>query len=108
MKKRSKECNLKLYANCYWQVDIISIPSLIQQIITVKFSPFTQKVWIALEMKGIPYQYIEVDPLKKPDMMLEVDPRGRVPTMRDGNWGCYESNVLLEYVSVLLPLATRR
>lgn len=55
-------------------------------------------------MKGIPYQYIEVDPhTKKPDLLLAVDSRGRVPTLLDGNWGCYESNVLLEYVSILFP-----
>lgn len=109
VKKRSKECDLKLYGNCSWQVDIISIPTLMHQIITVNSSPFVQKVWIALEMKGIPYQYIEVDPqIKKPDLLLAVDPRGPVPSLRDGSWGCYESNVLLEYVSVLFTLAARR
>jgi glutathione S-transferase len=54
-----------------------------------------------LELKGIPYQYIEVDPYQKPDSLLEVNPRGLVPALRDGDWGCYESNVLLEYVRSL-------
>lgn len=61
-------------------------------------SPFVQRVWIALELKGIPYQYIEVDPYAKPASLLEVNPRGLVPALRHDNWGCYESNVLLEYV----------
>ena len=57
-----------------------------------------QRVWIALELKGIPYQYIEVDPYEKPASLLEVNPRGLVPALRHNDWGCYESNVLLEYV----------
>jgi hypothetical protein len=62
-------------------------------------SPFVQRVWIALEAKGLPYQYIEIDPYKKPDALLEVNPRGLVPALRHGDWGCYESTVILEYVS---------
>lgn len=62
-------------------------------------SPFVQRVWIALEAKGIPYQYIEVDPYKKPQSLLEVNPRGLVPALRHGDWGSHESTVLLEYVS---------
>lgn len=61
-------------------------------------SPFVQRVWISLEMKGIPYQYIEIDPYKKPQALLEVNPRGLVPALRHGEWGCYESTVIMEYV----------
>jgi glutathione S-transferase len=61
-------------------------------------SPFVQRVWIALEMKKIPYQYIEVDPYQKPQSLLEVNPRGLVPALRHDDWGCYESTVLMEYV----------
>ena len=55
-------------------------------------------MWIALEVKGFNYQYIEVDPYKKPESLLEVNPRGLVPALRHGDWGCYESTVLMEYV----------
>lgn len=51
-----------------------------------------------MEIKGINYQYIEVDPYKKPESLLEVNPRGLVPALRHGDWGCYESTVLMEYV----------
>jgi hypothetical protein len=61
-------------------------------------SPFVQRVWIALEVKGLFYQYIEVDPYKKPQALLEVNPRGLVPAFRHGDWGCGESTVLMEYV----------
>ena len=45
------------------------------------------------------YQYIEVDPYKKPESLLEVNPLGLVPALRHGNWACHESTVLMEYVS---------
>ncbi|KAI9815904.1 MAG: hypothetical protein M1832_005215 [Thelocarpon impressellum] len=90
VKKHSKEHELKLYGSC--------------------FCPFVQRVWIALEAKGVPYQYVEVDPYKKPDSLLEINPRGLVPALRHRDWGCYESTVLMEYLedldggSPLLPL----
>ena len=49
-------------------------------------------------MKGINYQYVEVDPYKKPESLLEVNPRGLVPALRHGDWGIGESTVLMEYV----------
>lgn len=67
------------------------------------YSPFVQRVWIALEAKGLQYQYIEVDPCKKPQALLEVNPRGLVPGIRHGNWGCGESTVLMEYVGLYRP-----
>ncbi|KAL1638000.1 hypothetical protein SLS58_009117 [Diplodia intermedia] len=59
------------------------------------------RVWISLVYKDIPYQYIEVDPYKKPQSLLEVNPRGLVPALRHGDWGCYESTVLMEYLEDL-------
>lgn len=51
-----------------------------------------------MEVKDLGYQYLEVDPYKKPESLLEVNPRGLVPALRHGDWGCYESSVLMEYV----------
>lgn len=51
-----------------------------------------------MEVKDLNYQYLEVDPYKKPESLLEVNPRGLVPALRHGDWGCYESTVLMEYV----------
>ncbi|KAF2842471.1 hypothetical protein M501DRAFT_1022452 [Patellaria atrata CBS 101060] len=81
VKRHSAEEDLKLYGSC--------------------FCPFVQRVWISLEAKGIPYQYIEVDPYKKPQSLLDVNPRGLVPALRHGDWGCYESTVLMEYLEDL-------
>ncbi|KAF2092976.1 hypothetical protein NA57DRAFT_81657 [Rhizodiscina lignyota] len=65
------------------------------------FCPFVQRVWISLEAKKIAYQYIEVDPYSKPKSLLEINPRGLVPALRHGDWGCYESSVLMEYLEDL-------
>lgn len=65
------------------------------------FCPFVQRVWIALEHKHLDYQYIEVDPYAKPKLLTDINPRGLVPALKHGDWGCYESNVLLEYVEDL-------
>ncbi|OMP88437.1 Glutathione S-transferase omega-1 [Diplodia seriata] len=81
VKKHAAEHELKLFGSC--------------------FCPFVQRVWISLVYKDIPYQYIEVDPYKKPQSLLEVNPRGLVPALRHGDWGCYESTVLMEYLEDL-------
>lgn len=64
-------------------------------------SPFVQRVWISLETKGLSYQYIEVDPYKKPDELMRINPRGLIPALQHGDWGCYESSVLMEYLEDL-------
>ncbi|KAI5250254.1 glutathione S-transferase [Aureobasidium subglaciale] len=44
---------------------------------------------------------VQVDPYKKPKQLLEVNPRGLVPALRHGDWGSYESTVLMEYLEDL-------
>ncbi|UKZ87632.1 uncharacterized protein TrAFT101_003411 [Trichoderma asperellum] len=85
VRMHSKEADLKLYA--------------------ASFCPFSHRVWIALEAKGQPYQYIETDPFKRPapTPLLEANPRGRVPAIRQGDWACSESAVILEYLEDIYP-----
>ncbi|KAI0172017.1 hypothetical protein GGR52DRAFT_548688 [Hypoxylon sp. FL1284] len=77
-KKHTKEHDLKLYAAC--------------------FCPFSQRVWIALEAKGMQYQYCETDPFRRPTQLLEANPRGLVPAIREGDWASGESAIILEYL----------
>ncbi|KAI0197727.1 hypothetical protein F4808DRAFT_463431 [Astrocystis sublimbata] len=77
-KRHSKYCPLKLYA--------------------ASFCPFSQRVWIALEAKGMQYQYCETDPSGRPTQLLEANPRGLVPAIRQGDWASGESAVILEYL----------
>lgn len=46
-------------------------------------------------------RYIEVDVYRKPKLLLDINPRGLVPALRHGDWGCYESTVLMEYLEDL-------
>ena len=111
------------------------------------FCPFAQRVWIALELKNIPYQFVEVTPemLQRgqksqqggqlrdgggvydrhtdnaglaatatttsppksttvpnlPQDLLSVNPEAIVPCIKHGNWGIWESNVMMEYLEDL-------
>ncbi|KAL2207357.1 hypothetical protein CC79DRAFT_1273288 [Sarocladium strictum] len=90
IKKHAKDSEMKLYAAC--------------------FCPFSQRVWIALEAKGLAYQYCEIDPYKKPapTQLLEANPQGLVPAIRQGDWAISESAVILEYLedlNVEVPLS---
>ena len=67
------------------------------------FCPFVQRVWIALEEKGIPYQYIEVNPYHKPQSLLDLNPRGLVPTLQYQGKPLYESTVLCEFLEEAYP-----
>ncbi|OCL03326.1 putative glutathione-S-transferase theta, GST [Glonium stellatum] len=67
------------------------------------FCPFVQRVWIVLEEKKIQYQYIEVNPYHKPQSLLELNPRGLVPTLQHNNKPLYESTVLCEFLEEAYP-----
>ena len=65
-----------------------------------------QRVWIALEEKGIQYQYIEVNPYHKPKSLLDLNPRGLVPTLQYQDKPLYESTVLCEFLEEAYPQHT--
>ncbi len=67
------------------------------------FCPFVQRVWVILEEKKIPYQYIEVNPYHKPASLLSLNPRGLVPTLQYDNKPLYESNVICEFLEDAYP-----
>ncbi|KAI8630090.1 putative glutathione S-transferase [Xylariaceae sp. FL1651] len=68
------------------------------------FCPFVQRAWITLEEKGIPYQYIEVNPYHKGPELMRSNPRGLVPTLEVApGKSLYESTVLCEYLEEQYP-----
>jgi glutathione S-transferase len=67
------------------------------------FCPFVQRVWITLEEKHIQYQYIEVNPYHKPKSLLDLNPRGLVPTLQYGNKPLYESSVICQFLEEAFP-----
>ena len=68
------------------------------------FCPFVQRVWLVLEEKKIPYQYIEVNPYHKPGSLLKLNPRGLVPTLEVAGKPLYESNVICEFLEDAYPV----
>ncbi|KAL4064249.1 glutathione S-transferase [Scleroderma yunnanense] len=67
------------------------------------FCPFNQRVWIALEERGILYQYKEVNPYKKEKHFLEINPKGLVPAVEYKEKALYESLILLEFLEDAYP-----
>ncbi|KAI1827099.1 putative glutathione S-transferase [Xylaria intraflava] len=68
------------------------------------FCPFVQRAWVTLEEKGIPYQYIEVNPYHKGPELMRSNPRGLVPTLEvSPGKSLYESTVLCEYLEDHYP-----
>ena len=69
-------------------------------------SPFAWRVMLTLEAKQIPYTPILLQGSqrdhKKPDF-LALNPRGKVPTLRDGNFVMYESIAIMQYLEVKHP-----
>lgn len=60
-------------------------------------------MWTVLEEKGIPYQYVEVNPYHKPESLLKLNPRGLVPTLKYDNKPLYESTVVCEFLEDAYP-----
>ena len=64
------------------------------------------KVWLSLEHKQIPYQLrllsFQAREHKAP-AFLAINPRGRVPTITDGDFVCWESSVIVEYLEERWP-----
>lgn len=69
-------------------------------------SPFSWRVLLALEFKRLKYLSHEVDLSKqehKSPEMLKLNPRGRVPVLKDGDFICYESLAILTYLDRKYP-----
>ena len=69
-------------------------------------SPYAWRVLLALEYKRLPYtshllQFSKQE--HKSPQMLQMNPRGRVPVLRDGEYVCFESLAILYYLDLKYP-----
>ena len=69
-------------------------------------SPFAWRVMLALELKGLAYESRLLKFSKgdhKTDAYLKLNPRGKVPTLKDGDFALYESIAILAYLDRKYP-----
>ncbi|HTO42198.1 MAG TPA: glutathione S-transferase family protein [Rhizomicrobium sp.] len=69
-------------------------------------SPYAQKVKIALDEKGVPYEtrFPVAIGTGQPDLaFLKANPRGEVPALIDGELGVFDSTIILEYLEDKWP-----
>ena len=69
-------------------------------------SPYAWRVLLALEYKRLPYtshllQFSKQE--HKSPQMLHLNPRGRVPILKDGDYLCFESLAVLYYLDLKYP-----
>ena len=69
-------------------------------------SPYSWRALLALEYKGLPYtshlvQFANQE--HKSPQMLSMNPRGRVPVLKDGDYVCFESLAIVEYLDRKYP-----
>jgi len=69
-------------------------------------SPYAWRSMLALEHKGMEYESRRLDPSKeeqKTPEFLAINPRGKVPALRDADTTVYESLAIIEYLERIEP-----
>jgi glutathione S-transferase len=69
-------------------------------------SPYSWRALLALEYKQLPYVSHLVQFAKqehKSPELLQMNPRGRVPVLKDGDYVCFESVAILHYLDRKYP-----
>jgi glutathione S-transferase len=69
-------------------------------------SPFAWRVMLALEVKRLPYESKLLEFSKgehKTPAYLRLNPRGKVPTLKDGDFVIYESLAIMSYLDRKYP-----
>uniref|UniRef100_A0A0E0JMQ6 glutathione transferase n=1 Tax=Oryza punctata TaxID=4537 RepID=A0A0E0JMQ6_ORYPU len=74
------------------------------QLLGTWYSPYAIRAKIALELKGLSYEYIEQDLFGKSELLLKSNPvHKKVPVLIHGGRPVCESRVVLEYVDEAWP-----
>jgi glutathione S-transferase len=67
-------------------------------------SPFVRKARLALEEKGVPYEYVLAPRETRATLVVPHNPLGKIPLLlRDDGQAVFDSPVIVEYVDGLKP-----
>ena len=73
------------------------------ELFTANFSPFAQRVRLALLEKSVDYWHTEIDLKNKPEWFTVISPLGEVPVIRHEDRFITDSTVILEYLEDVYP-----
>jgi glutathione S-transferase len=73
------------------------------ELISNQLCPYTQRVAIQLDEKGLPFDRTYIDLAAKPAWFAQLSPLGKVPLMRVGNDALFETTVICEYIEDIAP-----
>ena len=73
------------------------------QVYGVHGSPFVRKVFVALDIKKIPYDIVPQMPFSGDEEYLKVNPLGKIPTLVDGDLTLGDSKVICRYLETAYP-----
>lgn len=73
----------------------------------VPLSPFVRKTRLCLLEKGLDYQMEMVMPFTPPDWYRQLNPLGRIPSLKDGELCLTDSSVICQYLEERYPDAPR-
>ncbi len=69
------------------------------ELISFDLCPFVQKAAIALQARGVAYEVTYIDLYaERPDWFKALSPYGKVPVLKVGDRGIFESSVINEYI----------
>lgn len=73
------------------------------KIFGVHGSPFVRKVFIALDIKNVPFEIVHQMPFSGDKEYLKINPLGKVPTLVDGDLTLGDSKVICRYLERAYP-----
>ncbi len=65
--------------------------------------PYSVRVLLSLEAKGLPYTGVVVDRNNLPEEVNKLNPHGEVPVLKIGDLVLYQSNIILSYLDENFP-----
>ena len=64
---------------------------------------YSHRVRMVLAEKGVSVDVVDVDPAKKPEDLIELNPYNTLPTLFDRDLVLYQSTIIMEYLDERFP-----